>query len=164
MIEEKYWLIRETEADDDYYYSGYYETGKPVFCVAIADAVAIASFSSARTIFDVLNKIVSCEILLVSSQGFIKYFQTNKSNYGLQRHPSQKIQRKAGSPKAEYHVVPLFPIRLGSKFSSPVGIFIDPPNYLSSEIILNNRGKAYSHASDSLNLVSPVFMESEPLI
>jgi len=74
MPVKKYWLISEKTVGDYYHYSGYYKRGKPLFTIAIADAIHIASFENAKTIFEVLNKIVPCEVLLVKNHTVTRVF------------------------------------------------------------------------------------------
>lgn len=64
---EKYWIIAENGTDIPYYYRGFYEDGLPVFSMAIADAVHIASFVNAKGVFAKLNKVCPCEIILVDN-------------------------------------------------------------------------------------------------
>lgn len=61
-MEEHYWLIAESNSGRTYYYSGYYENGIPIFNMAIACAIHIASFENAKEIFKILNKLIPCEI------------------------------------------------------------------------------------------------------
>lgn len=73
---EKFWLISENTTDDTYYYMGYYESGIPVFSLAIADAVHIASFVSAKGLYEILNRIIPCEIILVENNTISKVYPT----------------------------------------------------------------------------------------
>jgi hypothetical protein len=50
---EKYWLISENVTDNSYYEASYFEAGIPVFNLVIAEAVYIASFASAKALYDV---------------------------------------------------------------------------------------------------------------
>jgi hypothetical protein len=74
MIGEKYWLVSEVTSGEYYHYTGYFESGKPVFTIAIADAVQIASYLSAKNIFDNLRKILPCEIYLSEDGNWIKVY------------------------------------------------------------------------------------------
>jgi hypothetical protein len=65
MEEVKYWVIRELE--QDCYYRGYYQNDLPVFSMAIADSIHIGNLDSATTVYNVLNKIIPCDILCVES-------------------------------------------------------------------------------------------------
>jgi hypothetical protein len=77
MEDTIYWLIRECTSGDSYYYCGYYEVGKPVFNMAIADALHIASFDNAQMIYNVLNQIIPCDILVVEKHSVTKVFAYN---------------------------------------------------------------------------------------
>lgn len=48
MLEDKYYLVAESNSGQHTTNGGYYENGKPVFMMAIADAIHIASFSNAK--------------------------------------------------------------------------------------------------------------------
>lgn len=72
MKDERYWLVAESNSNQTHYYSGYYESGKPVFSMAIADAVHIASQDNAKYLYQVLNKILPCEIWLVDQHDVSK--------------------------------------------------------------------------------------------
>ncbi len=74
MVAEKYWLVSEVSSGEYYHYTGYFESGKPVFTIAIADAVQIASYLSAKNIFDILNKILPCEIWLSENGNWTKVY------------------------------------------------------------------------------------------
>jgi len=74
MEDTIYWLIHESTSGDSYYYCGYYEAGNPVFNMAIADAVHIASLENAKMIFKVLNRIIPCDILVVEKHSLTKVF------------------------------------------------------------------------------------------
>jgi hypothetical protein len=74
MFAEKYWLVSELTSGEYYHYTGYYKTGKPVFTIAIADAVQIASFQSAKTIYNILSAILPCEIWLYEHQNRTKVY------------------------------------------------------------------------------------------
>lgn len=74
MIADQCWIIRETNSGESYYYSGFFRTGKPVFNMAIADCVQMASLSNAKMVYNVINKILPCEILLVANNTVTKVF------------------------------------------------------------------------------------------
>ncbi|WP_214072376.1 hypothetical protein [Mucilaginibacter sp. dw_454] len=74
MKDYKYWIIQECSTGIYYYYCGYYETGKPVFNMAIADALHIASLDNAKMIYKILNPIVPCDILVVEKNLITKVF------------------------------------------------------------------------------------------
>lgn|GEM_PF-2385470 len=58
-------MVGESNADFTHYYGGYFEGGKPVFMMAIADAIHLVSLENAKQLLDVLNKILPCEIWMV---------------------------------------------------------------------------------------------------
>ncbi|SFA58517.1 hypothetical protein SAMN04488511_11983 [Pedobacter suwonensis] len=60
---KKFWMIAENNHDSTYYYCGYYEKCKPVFNLAIAEALQIATFESAKNIYDIFNEIFPCEMV-----------------------------------------------------------------------------------------------------
>lgn len=62
MFTEKYWLVSEVTSGDTYQFAGYYDLVKPGFNIIVADWVQIASFESAKTLYDVLTLTVPCEI------------------------------------------------------------------------------------------------------
>ena len=72
MNKEKYWLVAESNSDQTYYYRGFYENCKPVFSMAIADAVHIASLEKAKDLHRVLNAIIPCEVWLVDQNDVTK--------------------------------------------------------------------------------------------
>ncbi|MGF7078107.1 hypothetical protein [Mucilaginibacter sp. UYCu711] len=72
MVGEQYWLIREISSEEFYHYTGYFESGKPVFTIAIADAVQIASYQSTKIIFNILKKNLHCEIWLIENGNWTK--------------------------------------------------------------------------------------------
>lgn len=65
-------MVAESNSDYTHYYGGFYEEGKPVFMMAIADAVHMVSLENARQLFAVLNKILPCEIWKVDGHSVTK--------------------------------------------------------------------------------------------
>lgn len=72
MEEQQYWLIAESNTGQTYYYSGYYENGVPIFNMAIACTIHIASFENAKGLFKILNKFIQCEIWEVNAKRVIQ--------------------------------------------------------------------------------------------
>jgi len=64
---EKFWMLAQSNQETTHYYCGYYEKCKPVFNMAIADALHIADFKSVESIYDNFNTIFPCEIWLVEN-------------------------------------------------------------------------------------------------
>lgn len=67
-MEEQYWVVAESNTGQTYYYSGYFENGVPIFNMAIACAVHIASFENSKDVFKILNKHIPCEIWEVNGK------------------------------------------------------------------------------------------------
>jgi len=72
ISKEKYWMVGESNSDFTHYYGGFYKDGKPVFTMAIADALHIVSLENARQLFAVLNTILPCEIWMVDGHSVTK--------------------------------------------------------------------------------------------
>lgn len=66
-IPNKFWMVAESNYDTTYYYCGYYENCKPVFNMAIVEALHIATFESAKSLYDLFSKIFPCKIWLVEN-------------------------------------------------------------------------------------------------
>ncbi|MDQ8005271.1 MAG: hypothetical protein REI64_10760 [Pedobacter sp.] len=69
ISKDKFYLVAESNSEQTYYYSGFFEKGKPVFMLAIAEAVHIYSYQNAKQLFQELNKLLPCQIWKVENNG-----------------------------------------------------------------------------------------------